>query len=159
MSQGDTIVKNRWSRTEVFAKSEIEDEEGNLVKDPGRTQQHHAASVDIRNILMAAKKGIPIESVAWGEPRYGDFSNVESYVEARQRIAETNEQFEKLPALVRSRFKNDPQLLIKFLQNPDNLEEAIEMGIVPKPIKADQAEPKAPLDPPKEPASPVQGGE
>lgn len=145
----DPIVRTRWDRLRVQSMGEIENEDGELVKDPGRTQQHHGPSVDIRNILMAAKKGIPIESVAWGEPRYGDFSNVDDYVTARQRIAETEEDFAGLPALIRARFQNNPALLVQWLANPGNHEEAVKLGILPKPDLVEQ----------KTGPSPVAGGE
>lgn len=140
-------VKSRWDRERVYANVMVEDEEGEMVKDPGHTQQHHAASVDIRNILMAAKKGIPIESVAWGTPQFGDFSNVDSYVVARQRIASTNEDFGRLPSEIRNRFQNDPAKLVEFLSNPANLNEAVELGII-TPGQPDQVVAAVPKPPP-----------
>ena len=37
-----------------------------------------------------------------------------------------------LPAQIRSRFENDPAKLIDFLDNSENLDEAIKLGLVSK---------------------------
>jgi hypothetical protein len=40
--------------------------------------------------------------------------------------------FMGLSARVRSRFENSPQKMIDFLDNPENLSEAVDLGLVPK---------------------------
>jgi len=39
----------------------------------------------------------------------------------------------RLPADLRARFDNDPAQLIQFLENSDNKDEAIKLGLVNKP--------------------------
>jgi hypothetical protein len=39
----------------------------------------------------------------------------------------------RLPAELRARFENDPAKLIEFIDNSENLDEAINLGLVNKP--------------------------
>lgn len=43
---------------------------------------------------------------------------------------EANERFNALPAAIRSRFKNNPNELWNWVQQPENLEEAVKMGLL-----------------------------
>ena len=41
--------------------------------------------------------------------------------------------FDNLPSDVRNRFNNNPAQLLDFVADPENKEEAIELGLLPKP--------------------------
>ena len=47
-----------------------------------------------------------------------------------------------LPAKIRQRFNNNPAELIAFLQNSDNIEEAVELGLMEKFQNRTKTEPK-----------------
>lgn len=66
------------------------------------------------------------------KPMYGDFSELPDLQEAMNAVREAEAMFMDLPAEVRERFGNDPVKLIQFVQNPDNLDEAEKLGLVPK---------------------------
>lgn len=68
-----------------------------------------------------------------GEPMYGDFTNVGDFLDCQTRINHAEEQFMSLPSDLRRRFHNDPAEVIEFVNDPDNLEEARELGLLPKP--------------------------
>lgn len=63
-------------------------------------------------------------------PQTGDFTEVTDYQTALNKVRETEEEFMKLPARMRERFHNNPQALLSFLDNTDNREEAIRLGLL-----------------------------
>lgn len=69
------------------------------------------------------------------QPFYGDFSEVEDYHTALNRVLEADAAFMQLDAQVRKRFDNDPGKLMEFLDDPNNYDEAEKLGLLkPKPI-------------------------
>ena len=95
------------------------------------TEQHSAKEVDINQIVKKAKR-TGLFPQRTDRPRYGDFVGVTDFHEAQNRLIEAGEDFMKLPSHVRERFKNDPGELLQFINDPDNLEEAQTLGLVPK---------------------------
>lgn len=63
------------------------------------------------------------------EPRFVNLTG-ETYHEMLCKVQDIQGQFAGLPSRVRKRFANNPQLLLKFLEDPKNLEEAIKLGLV-----------------------------
>ena len=80
------------------------------------------------------------------QPRYGDFSTVDDFQAAQNIVIQANEAFLALPAAVRDRMHNSPAELLRFVADADNLEEAIELGLVDKPEETPA--PPAPPEPP-----------
>lgn len=134
------------------------------------TQQQFADDADI-NVIMRkwAKDGVDPQANRT-VPRFGDFSEVDSYQDANQAIINANADFAELPAAIRRRMENDPAKLLGFLADAANEAEAIELGLLPNTgpeaghIKTDPAPsappPEAPeetLSPPK--PTPIAGGE
>ena len=62
---------------------------------------------------------------------YGDFTNIEDFHNANNRIIQAREDFLALPSEIREQFDNDPGQLVEFINDPDNIEEAQEMGLLP----------------------------
>lgn len=83
-------------------------------------------------------------------PEYGDFSDVGDYQDAMNRMVEAREAFDAVPARIRERFSNDPSRLLNFLHDESNRDEAVRLGLIPKP-----APPVGPVGPP----SPGDAGE
>lgn len=112
--------------------------------EPTLTQQHLAEECDINEILRrsAISGQLPVNSKV---PMYGDFTTVpKSLSEAFSMIAQANALFMALDWQVRERFKNDPQRMIEFLNDPKNHDEAIKLGLVIKPVVADTPAPASP---------------
>lgn len=65
-------------------------------------------------------------------PKYGDFSEPLSYQESLNLVLHANDQFANLPAHVRSRFQNNPQIFLEFTSDPSNLPEMVKMGLAIK---------------------------
>lgn len=62
---------------------------------------------------------------------YSDFTDVVDFHTAQQRIVEARERFMELPARLRDEFDHDPALFLEFVTDPENYEEAQELGLVP----------------------------
>ena len=68
-------------------------------------------------------------------PSYGDFVGVSDYRTAVDAIKKATDAFMEMPAGVRSRFENDPQLFMEFFSKDENRAEAEKLGLVlPKPV-------------------------
>lgn len=101
------------------------------------------------NIIIARclRNGAPLPVHSNLEPIFADVSEVGDYRDVVERVRKADEAFMRLDAGVRTKFGNDPGLLMAFLQDPSKREEAIAMGLV-VPLKAPEA-PPAPSPKPK----------
>ncbi|WNK14671.1 MAG: internal scaffolding protein [Microvirus sp.] len=82
------------------------------------------------------RTGIP-PAYKQGTATYDDFTEAPTFQEALEIIKDAQEQFNGLPAAVRTRFKGDPGEFLAFVANRDNLEEAHDLGLLSK-EKSDQ---------------------
>lgn len=100
-----------------------------------RTKQEFAKETDINNILATyAKTGVaPFGTDA--QPLFGDFSSelVTDYHQALTFVIDAQNRFAELDPRIRERFANDPGHLLDFISDPNNQEEAVELGILKKP--------------------------
>lgn len=99
--------------------------------DDGMTQQHFATDADINTIVK--RFGITDHSQlpAVTDPRYyGDFSDAPSFREALHNLMDAQERFEQLPADLRKRFNHDPIDLYEWVNDPNNAEEAEQLGLL-----------------------------
>jgi phage internal scaffolding protein len=107
------------------------DESGLACEEPSLAQQHFKDECDINNILRQFNiTGLLPESPL--SPRYGDFTGITDYHSALNAVMAAEDGFMALPADIRSRFMNDPEQLIEFLNDPANKDEAIQLGLVDK---------------------------
>lgn len=107
-----------------------------------RTEQHHRNETNINRIMARFNKtGLLPGRGAAGF--YGDFTNVADYHDACDRILQAKENFMALPSDLRKHFHNDPAELLAFLSDENNLDKAVELGIIP-PIEKD-IEPETPV--------------
>jgi len=104
-------------------------ESGLHCEDATLTQQHFKDECDINNILRQFNiTGLLPENPL--SPRYGDFTGISDYQTALNQVIAAEDEFMRLPADLRARFDNDPAQLIQFLENSDNKDEAIKLGLV-----------------------------
>lgn len=97
-------------------------------------QQHFKDQTDVNRImhkhLTSGHGSIQPPGRPGGRvPRFVDLTG-ETYHEMLCKVQEVQGQFAGLPSRVRKRFANNPQMLLKFLQDPKNLEEAIKLGLI-----------------------------
>lgn len=120
-----------------------------------RTKQSFKPICDINTIVEKALKGEAVTHLAGSPPLYADVTSVPDYQAALNIVIAAGNRFEKLDAKVRERFNNDPAKLVEFVGREENRDEAIRLGLLPKPeaVKAvvkdpPETEPKAkPRDP------------
>lgn len=95
---------------------------------PSLTQQQFKEAVDVNNIVANLKKGImPLQPKV--SPTYGDVSNVD-YLTMLNTVADVDNIFSRLPAKLRAQFHNSPLQMVRWLNNPENREKAIKMGLL-----------------------------
>lgn len=120
MIKTTTREKNNSRRVQILTEGE------------SRVEQSHRAKCNINTIIKKAMK-TGIVPVSTRQPTYGDFAGVVDYHDAQNKILKAQEDFMALPSAVRKRFRNEPGLLIDFLSDEDNRQEAIELGLIPAP--------------------------
>lgn len=109
---------------------------------PGVTKQSFKDECDIHTIMQKYHATGLLTHLSASRPMYGDFTSVPDYQTALNRVNFANDEFAKLPAKMRERFHNDPVELLKFLENPENRKEAVDLGI----LKAEKVENVTPGD-------------
>jgi len=107
----------------------VSQETGLFCKDPSLAQQHMKDDCDINVIVerFGVTGSLPVRAI---EPSYGDFSGVSDYHTALNKIRAAEAEFMALPAKLRARFDHDPNALLNFLENEQNRDEAIELGLI-----------------------------
>lgn len=114
-----------------------------VVCGPSRTKQSFKDQVNINRILARYRKSGMVDHLNRMTPFYGDVSGLVDYQEALHVVKRAEELFGGMSSDVRNRFDNDPMAMVRFLQDPKNLDEAVKLGMVVKrPDKA--VEPKTP---------------
>ncbi len=100
---------------------------------PGRTQQQFKEEVNINTIIAKYQKTGFAGHVNVQQGRYEDMSPYSGLKEAMDKVAAAKSLFSDLPPNLRNRFENNPAYMVNFLENPDNREEAIKLGIFKNP--------------------------
>lgn len=102
-------------------------------------QQHFAKDADV-NIIVNRHLNGPgrtrgLSSIGAGgtrQPMFGDFSSID-YQTMLNQVTDIDNMFRRLPARIRSRFRNDPHQLIRWVEDPVNFKEAVKMGLMAVP--------------------------
>jgi len=101
---------------------------------PSRAKQAFKAECDINTIVRRfGLTGKLPDNVR--VPVSGDFTGVTDFQTAMNSVRRATEDFMALPADLRKRFGNDPQLLMEFMADPNNREDAVKLGLVNKPVE------------------------
>lgn len=102
--------------------------------DPSLTNQDEKDDCDVNVIIEKAMKGQTITHLSARTGVYMDLSEVPDFEKSLNIIAKAKSAFAELPAHLREKFHNDPKIMMEYLADPRNNEEAIELGL--KEIKA-----------------------
>lgn len=106
----------------------------------GRVKQEFKKVSDINDIVRRYQRNGVFDYVARSRPAFADVSNVGDFRSMVARVRAAQEAFDLLPAIIRTRFHNSSTELVEFLQNGDNRDEAIKLGLIEAP-KAPVPEP------------------
>lgn len=98
-------------------------------KEPSLAQQQFKDECDVNHIMNQYKKTGEITHLNSKTGVYADFTEIGEYQHMLNTINEADRAFEELPSKLRARFENDPQKLIEYLQDPENVEESIKLGL------------------------------
>lgn len=122
------FVRSPWNYDRVYAS-----ESGGLDcvgnNDPGYTQQQFKDESDINTIVrnFGITGQLPQDLAV---PQEGDFSDVGNFHDAMNVVRAAEESFMQMPANVRDRFANDPGKFLEYVNDPDNKDEAMKLGIL-----------------------------
>jgi len=120
----------------------------NQLEGPSKTDSSFAKDTDINNIMYKYRAiGVTYNKLPGpGKGVYGDFTKIKDYKSAMESVIQTQNQFMALPSHIRNRFQNDPVQLIKFVEDPKNYDEGVELGLFkPKPKQTEL--PQTSVDP------------
>lgn len=107
--------------------------EGFQTKGESLTQQHFAQEADIKTIIKKHDRTGIISHVARGVAQYGDYSEVNEYRAALDKVNTANASFAELPSQIRAMFENDAGAFFEFATNPANAEKMVELGLAKAP--------------------------
>lgn len=99
---------------------------------PSLTQQQFAEGSTISKLMARHKDPAQIPYVNKWPGRYGIAPNT-TFHEMQNASVMTKEYFRQLPVDVQKKFNGDIDQLFDFVENPENLAEAQEMGLLPEP--------------------------
>lgn len=102
---------------------------------PSLTQQEFKESCDINNILakfsvQAQALGVqPSQLMPQDQGTYGDFSNLDDFQTAQNKIAFLSDQFSNLPSDVRRKFGDNLNNFISAISDASRIDELGELGV------------------------------
>ena len=106
----------------------MSDKTGLKCLDSSLTQQQFKEEADINTIVdRFLKTGHLPDSVSM--PQYVDYEGVFDFQSAMNVVRAADENFMRMDAKVRARFNNSPQVFLEFFANPDNVDEAVRLGL------------------------------
>lgn len=113
------IIKNHFSPSEDCTTYNI---------DPSLAKQEFKDDADLNVVMKRMTKGQTLEHLEVHQGNYGFASPLDLH-QAMNTVARANSMFEDLPSGVRNEFENEPAKFLDFVQNPDNVDRARELGI------------------------------
>lgn len=125
--------------TAVFVRSpynydtdKASDESGLACKDVSLAVQSQRDEVDINTIVRrSGLTGQVPENIRL--PEYGDFTGVGDYRDAMNAVIGAEKSFMLIPADIRAKFDNDPQVFLEFCSDASNRDALKEMGLLKAP--------------------------
>lgn len=117
----------------------MEDEKNQRPTDfgPTLTKQSAEAESNINNIVKLYTKTGQLTHISEHLANYRDMSDIPDLHEAMNIVADANSTFQELPAEVRKAMAHDVANYLPFIDDPENLDQCVEWGILPKPTKAE----------------------
>lgn len=103
----------------------------------GRTRQEFEHECEINNIMAKYQKTGLVDHVTKYNPTYGDYDPID-FQTALNTINEGEAMFAELPSAARKYFNNSPGEFMTFIQDPDNIDKMVELGLASKPVQAPQ---------------------
>ena len=96
---------------------------------PSLTKQAHRDECDVNKIIAKYRKTGVIEHLN-NNPQNFDYAPGVDFQEAVELVQQGEDQFNQLPASIRTQFDNNTSDFVDFVSNPANHEEMIKMGLI-----------------------------
>ncbi|AXL15267.1 internal scaffolding protein [Microviridae sp.] len=96
------------------------------------TKQSFKKECDINHLMARYQKTGMLEHVSRYQGDYTDLTEVPEYHDAMNKIISADQAFGLLPSSVRKRFNNNPADFLAFVDDPSNLDEMRELGLLPE---------------------------
>lgn len=111
----------------------VSDETGLHCLDESRTVQSQKDDADINVIVrrFGLTGELPVNLKVPVSADYRDVDNFDLGV-ALRFVNDANRAFMQMPAHVRERFMNDPVRFVAFVENPENVDECVKLGLAVK---------------------------
>lgn len=105
-----------------------------VIEGPSKTQQNFKEEANI-NTMVRKHLQSPNRMGAMGNPmatRRLQFGEVpaESYHEMLNKVTDVQNLFRTIPSRIRGRFNNNPYQLLRWLEVPENRDEAVKLGLI-----------------------------
>lgn len=122
MERNTPLIKDRFSPSEkVLSPAGVEP-----------AQQQFKKDADLNSIMAKFQKTGAMDHVKIYESEYG-FASPTDYHASMNTIVKAEAMFSALPSSLRNRFENKPAAFLEFIQNDENRQEAIELGLITTP--------------------------
>lgn len=118
-----------------------------------RTKQSFKAEADINTIMKKYVRDGVIDHVRDNPGQFVDLPEVLDYQEALNVVIKAGEAFDELPGNIRRRFDHNAVEFLEFMNDPEKVEESIELGLR-EIIEPDEPVLEPPATPPEEPEAP-----
>lgn len=105
------------------------DNPGKLCDEVSMTRQEFSEECDFNTVMHKWQVSGLITHVNTQQPQYLDLSEAIDFQESLAIVQRAQAMFASLPSHVRDRFGNNPQSLLDFLSNPENIDEAVKLGL------------------------------
>ena len=99
-----------------------------------KTDPIFAEDLKIQNMIKKYDSTNLLELVSNKTPQYIDLSDVTDLQSAMTKIQDAQETFMEVPATIRERFQNNPQTFYNFVNDKNNIDELVNMGLATKPV-------------------------
>lgn len=93
------------------------------------THQCFKDECDINSIMQKYVKTGLIDHAKQYQGNYADITDSLSFQDALNTVLNAHNMFDSLPSTIRKRFSNDPYEFLAFTEDPNNVQELIEMGL------------------------------
>lgn len=124
---GDVGVSKTSPEMRIFSQRPgRRDKDGKLIY---FTEQNYKKECDVNMIVAKYDKTGLITHIQKFEAQFGDLTGLD-FKQAQDLIANARNQFEQLPSHIRKRFRNSPEYLLHFMEDENNREEAIRLGLI-----------------------------
>lgn len=103
-----------------------------FLEDDGMTEQKHKDDTDINVLLSRFDRRHALEFRSDNVGHFG-FADAVTFQDAMYIVAKGNSMFEEMPSHLRQKFENNPAKFLSFVQNPENAEKMVKLGLARTP--------------------------